>query len=47
MNSGEKPQTYEKTRLLIGEWIRFYNYRRIQIKTKPTPMEFRSRYVVC
>ena len=40
-----KLQTYEEARLLIGEYIHFYNYQRIQLKTKLTPMEFRSQYV--
>ena len=36
-----KPRTYEEARLLIGAYIHFYNYQRIQLKTKLTPMEFR------
>ena len=40
-----KLQTYEEARLLIGEYIHFYNHQRIQLKTKLTPMEFRSQYV--
>ena len=40
-----KLKTYEEARLLIGEYIRFYNNVRIQSKTKLTPMEFRSQYV--
>ena len=40
-----KPRTYEEARLLIGEYIHFYNYQRIQLKTKLTPMEFRSQFV--
>lgn len=40
-----KLKTYEEARLLIGEYIRFYNNERIQTKTKLTPMEFRSQYV--
>ena len=39
-----KPRTYEEARLLIGEYIHFYNYQRIQIKTKLTPMEFRCQF---
>ena len=31
---------------MIGEYIRFYNNERIQIKTKLTPLEKRSQYVV-
>ena len=40
-----KPRTYEEARLLIGEYIHFYNYQRIQLKTKLTPMEFRCQFV--
>ena len=41
-----KPRTYEEDRLLIGDYIHFYNYQRIQFKTKLTPMEFRHQSVV-
>ena len=40
-----KLKTYEEARLLIGEYIRFYNNERIQTKTKLTPLEKRSQYV--
>ena len=40
-----KLKTYEEARLLIGEYIRFYNNERIQTKTKLTPLEQRSQYV--
>ena len=40
-----KPKTYDEARLLIGEYIHFYNYERIQIKTKLTPLEKRRQYV--
>ena len=40
-----KPRTYEEARLLIGDYINFYNYQRIQLKTKLTPMEFRRQFV--
>ena len=40
-----KLKTYEEARLLIGEYIRFYNNERIQAKTKLTPLEKRSQYV--
>ena len=40
-----KLQTYEEARLLIGEYIHFYNNQRIQLKTKLTPLEKRSQYV--
>ena len=38
-------QTYEDARLLINEYIYFYNNERIQLKTKLTPLEKRSQYV--
>lgn len=40
-----KLKTYEEARLLIDEYISFYNNERIQIKTKLTPLEKRSQYI--
>ena len=40
-----KLKTYEEARLLIDEYIYFYNTERIQTKTKLTPLEKRSQYV--
>ena len=40
-----KLRTYEEARLLIGQYVDFYNDERIQLKTKLTPIEFRSQYV--
>ena len=40
-----KLRTYEEARLLIGQYIYFYNNERIQLKTKLTPLEKRSQYV--
>ncbi len=40
-----KLQAYEKARLLISEYIHFYNHQRIQLKTKLTPLEKRCQYV--
>ena len=40
-----KLRTYEEARLLIGEYIHFYNNERIQLKKKLTPHEKRSQYV--
>ena len=40
-----KLKTFEEARLLIGEYIRFYNEDRIQTKTKLTPLEKRSQFV--
>ena len=40
-----KPRTYEEARLLIGDYIHFYNYQRIQLKTKLTSMEYRCQFV--
>ena len=38
-------KTYEEARLLIDEYIYFYNHERIQLKTKLTPLEKRCQYV--
>ncbi len=40
-----KLQTYEEARLLIGEYIHFYNHQRIQLKTKLTPFEKRCQFI--
>ena len=40
-----KLHTYEEARILIDEYIHFYNYERIQLKTKLTPYELRSQFV--
>lgn len=40
-----KLQTYEEARLLIDEYILFYNNQRIQLKTKLTPLEKRCQFV--
>ena len=40
-----KLRTYEEARLLIGEYIQFYNNERIQLKTKLTPLEKRCQFV--
>ena len=40
-----KLRTYEEARILISEYIHFYNNERIQLKTKLTPLEKRSQYV--
>lgn len=40
-----KLKSYEEARLLIGEYIHFYNNERIQLKTKLTPLEKRSQFV--
>ena len=40
-----KLKNYEEARLLIGEYIHFYNHQRIQLKTKLTPLEKRCQYV--
>ncbi len=40
-----KFQTYEEARLLIDQYIYFYNHQRIQLKTKLTPLEKRSQFV--
>ena len=40
-----KLKTYEEARLLIDEYIQFYNNERIQLKTKLTPLEKRCQFV--
>ena len=38
------PATKEEARLLLDEYIHFYNYERIQLKTKLTPYEKRCQF---
>lgn len=38
-----KPKTFDEARLIIQDYIRFYNYDRIQLKTKLTPYEIRCQ----
>ena len=38
-----KPSTFEEAREIIDEYILFYNYERIQLKTKLTPYEKRCQ----
>ena len=40
-----KIRTYEEARFLIDQYIHFYNYERIQLKTKLTPLEKRCQFV--
>ena len=40
-----KLRTYEEARLLIGQYIHFYNNERIQLKPKLTPLEKRNQFV--
>ena len=40
-----KLQTFKDARLIIDEYIHFYNNERIQLKTKLTPQEMRCQYV--
>lgn len=40
-----KLKTYEEARLLLGEYIHFYNNERLQLKTKLTPFEKRNQFV--
>ena len=37
--------TYDEARLIISEYIDFYNNERIQLKTKLTPLEKRCQYI--
>ena len=41
-----KLKTFNEARLLIDQYIYFYNHQRIQLKTKLTPLEKRSQFVV-
>lgn len=41
-----KLKTYDEARLLIDEYIHFYNHERLQLKTKLTPSEKRNQFVV-
>ena len=41
-----KITTFEEARRIIDDYIYFYNYQRIQLKTKLTPLELRSQFVV-
>ena len=40
-----KLKTHDEARLIIDEYIHFYNNERIQLKTKLTPQEMRCQYV--
>ena len=40
-----KLRTYDEARLIIGQYIHFYNNERIQLKTKLTPLEKRNQFV--
>ena len=40
-----KLNTFDEARLIIDEYIHFYNNERIQLKTKLTPQEMRCQYV--
>ena len=39
-----KPKTIEQARMLIDNYIFFYNHERIQLKTKLTPLEKRRQF---
>ena len=39
-----KLKSFEEARLLIDDYIYFYNHQRIQLKTKLTPLEVRSQF---
>ena len=40
-----KLNTFSEARKIIDDYIYFYNYQRIQLKTKLTPMEYRSQFI--
>ena len=41
-----KLKTFHQARLMIDEYIYFYNNQRIQLKTKLTPIEYRSQFAI-
>ncbi len=41
-----KPRTLNDARNMIDDYIYFYNYERIQLKTKQTPLEKRHLFMV-
>ena len=41
-----KFDSFEEARLVIDDYIYFYNHQRIQTKTKLTPMEFRCQFAL-
>ena len=41
-----KITTFEEARRMIDDYIYFYNHQRIQLKTKLTPLELRSQFIV-
>lgn len=41
-----KIKTFADARRLIDDYIYFYNHQRIQLKTKLTPLELRSQFIV-
>ena len=40
-----KLNSFDEAKKVIDDYIYFYNYQRIQLKTKLTPMEYRCQYV--
>ena len=40
-----KLNSFEEAKKVIDDYIYFYNYQRIQLKTKLTPMEYRRQYI--
>lgn len=38
-------RTFEETNSVIDGYIQFYNFQRIQLKTKLTPVEFRCQLI--
>ena len=36
-----RPSTFDQTQQLVAEYIHFYNYERIQLKTRQTPFQLR------
>lgn len=42
-----KLKSFDEARFIINDYIYFYNNQRIQLKTKLTPLELRSRSFTC
>ena len=41
-----KPRTFDEARIMIDDYIHFYNHERIQLKIKQTPLEKRCLFMV-
>jgi len=41
----QKPKTVQEAKEMIGDYIDFYNYERIQLKHQATPFEVRQQKI--